>query len=193
MDVGRSYIINGSTGDGIFTLMNPEPQAHDRFGQADADGISLGDITGDGRPDIYVDSFLANEAPDEGPPLENSGNVFLFNGATGTLIRALRDPDPEIGRTFGASNASAGDLDRDERPDSLVSSRGGNNGRVTVSGGLGLGTVLKVFQDPLAPDQEGALSAARSPRQAMSTATGLLNTSSQPGALTWEAPRTLKA
>lgn len=156
VDVGRSYIINGSTGAVIFTLLNPEPEANDRFGQADADGISLGDITGDGRPDIYVDSFLANEAQGGSLPLDNSGKVFLFDGATGTLIRRLHDTDPEAGRTFGASNASAGDFDRDGRPDSLVSSRGGNDGRVIVFGGQGLDTVLRVFQDPLASDQQGA-------------------------------------
>ncbi len=158
MDVGRSYIINGATGAVIFTLMNPEPEANDRFGQADADGISLGDITGDGRPDIYVDSFLANDRPaDQGAALDNSGKVFLFDGASGNLIRALRDPEPGASRTFGSSNAGAGDLDRDGRLDAIVSSRGGNAGRVTVFGGSGLQSVLKVFQDPQAGSQEGAL------------------------------------
>jgi hypothetical protein len=157
-DVGRSYIINGSTGAVIFTLRNPEPEANDRFGQADADGVSLGDITGDGRPDIYVDSFLANERPpDQGAPLDNAGKVFLFNGANGSLIRPLRDPAPAASRTFGSSNAGAGDLDQDGRPDSIISSRGGDVGRVSVFGGEGLGTVLTVFQDPRADQDKGAL------------------------------------
>ena len=157
VDAGRSYVINGSSGAVISTLRNPEPETGDRFGQADADGISLGDVTGDGTPDIYVDSFLADErTPGQSPPLSNAGKVFLFDGATRNLIRPLRDPSPEAGRTFGASNASAGDLDRDGRPDSVVSSRGGNPGRVTVFGGLGLGSVLKVFQDPQ-PQAEGTL------------------------------------
>ncbi|MGI8623657.1 MAG: hypothetical protein ACR2NB_09285, partial [Solirubrobacteraceae bacterium] len=156
-DVGRSYIINGKTGEVIFTLMNPEPEANDRFGQADADGISLGDITGDGRPDIYVDSFLANDRPagSTAPPLDNAGKAFLFDGATGKLITALHDPAPETGRTFGSTNAGAGDFDKDGRPDALVSSRGGDNGRVSVLGGPGLGTTLKVFADP--GNQVGAL------------------------------------
>ncbi|MDQ3090941.1 MAG: FG-GAP-like repeat-containing protein [Actinomycetota bacterium] len=155
-DVGRSYIIDGITGNVRYTLLNPEPEAFARFGQADADGISLGDINGDGRPDIYVDSFLADETSDGSAPLENAGKVFLFDGATGELIRRLRDPRPAAGTTFGASNASAGDIDKDGRPDSLVSSRGGNRGRVTVFGGLNLETVLTVFEDP-GDDQFGAL------------------------------------
>jgi hypothetical protein len=103
-----------------------------------------------------VDSFLADETSDGSAPLENAGKVFLFDGATGELIRRLRDPRPAAGTTFGASNASAGDIDKDGRPDSLVSSRGGNRGRVTVFGGLNLETVLTVFEDP-GDDQFGAL------------------------------------
>lgn len=53
----------------------------------------------------------------------------------------LRDTTPEAARTFGASNASAGDLDLDGRNDSLVSSRGGGVGRVTIFGGPLLTTV----------------------------------------------------
>ncbi len=158
-DVGRCYVINGRTGAVLYTLMNPEPEANDRFGQADADGISLGDVDGDGRPDIFVDSFLANEQPAAGPALDNAGKAFLFSGRTGTLIRALRDPDPERGRGFAASNASAGDLDMDGRLDAIVSSRGGGGlpsiGRATVFGGPGLATVLTTFEDP--SRQGGAL------------------------------------
>jgi hypothetical protein len=153
-DVGRSYIISGASGAVIHTLLNPEPAAGDRFGQADADNIAMGDITGDGRPDIYVDSFLADDPPSPAsPPLPNAGKAHLFDGATGAYIRTLRDSAPEGNAQFGASNAAAGDLDGDGLGDLLVSSRGGNNGRVTVLGGPGLATVLKIFQDP---DQQQA-------------------------------------
>ena len=53
-DVGRAYVINGRTGAVIHTLRDPEPEANNRFGQADADGISLGDVNGDGQPDYYI-------------------------------------------------------------------------------------------------------------------------------------------
>jgi hypothetical protein len=155
--VGRSYIVNGRTGAVIYTLTNPEPQFDARFGQADADGLSLGDITGDGRPDIYIDAFTAGEAPPDpaGAPLTGAGTVYLFDGATGNFIRPLRDTTPGMSRTFGASNASARDLDGDGRADELVSSRGGGVGRVTVFGGPSLTSVLKVFPDPA--NQSGAL------------------------------------
>ncbi len=159
LDVGRCYVISGKTGAVLFTLKNPEPEAADRFGQADADGISLGDVDGDGRPDIFVDSFLGNEHPAAGPALDNAGKAFFFSGATGGFIGVLRDPAPERGRAFAASNAGAGDIDGDGRPDAIISSRGGGGepsiGRATVFGGPGLGTVLKTFEDP--SRQGGAL------------------------------------
>ncbi len=151
VDVGRAYVINGKTGAVIYTLMDPEPEANNRFGQADADGVSLGDVNADGKPDIYVDVFLADDPPNpSSPPLPDTGKVHLFSGATGGLIRTLHDPMPEGSRQFGASNAPAGDIDLDGRPDQLISGRGSSTlrGRVTVLGGPGLSTVLKVFQDP---------------------------------------------
>ncbi len=159
VDAGRAYVINGKTGAVLFTLKNPEPEASDRFGQADADGISIGDLDGDGRADIFVDSFLGNEQPAAGPLLDNAGKAFLFSGATGSLIGALRDPAPEGGRGFAASNAAAGDLDGDGRLDAIVSSRGGGGlpsiGRATVFGGARLQTPLVTFEDPTR--QGGAL------------------------------------
>lgn len=144
VDVGRSYTINGKTGAVLFTLTNPDVESMARFGQSDADGIAPGDITGDGKPDIYVDGFLS----DDGAFL-NAGAAYLFNGANGQLIRPLRDPTPVASGSFGASNASAGDIDGDRRPDLLVSSRG-NVGRVTVFGGPSLTSVLTAFADPQA-------------------------------------------
>jgi len=159
VDVGRCYVISGRTGAVLFTLKNPEPEANDRFGQADADGISLGDVNGDGTPDIFVDSFLGNEQPVTAPPIDNAGKAFLFSGATGSFIRTLHDPNPETGRGFAASNAGAGDLDGDGRPDAIVSSRGGTGttsvGSATVFGGAGLATVLTTFDAPTR--QGGAL------------------------------------
>jgi len=166
MDVGRAYVINGRTGTVLFTLDNPpgEAEAGDRFGAPDADGISLGDVTGDGKPDVYVNSVSGNEPQIAGPSLDNAGKVFTFNGATGALIRVVHDPLAAGSRSFGVGHASAADLDADGRPDSLIGVRAGGNGigAVTAFSGASLGTpgtnpatVLKVFADPAA--QPGAL------------------------------------
>jgi len=144
VDVGRSYTINGKTGAVVFTLRNPDVESMARFGQSDADGISLGDITGDGKRDIFVDGFLSDDGA-----FANAGAAYLFNGATGQFIRALRDPTPVSSGSFGASNATAGDIDKDGRPDAIISSRGAI-GRVTIFGGAGLTQVLGSFGDPQA-------------------------------------------
>ncbi|MCA1657550.1 MAG: VCBS repeat-containing protein, partial [Actinobacteria bacterium] len=143
-NVGRSYTINGKTGAVLYTLQDPDVQQNARFGQSDADGPAPGDITGDGRPDIFVDGFLQNDGA-----FTAAGAAYLFNGATGAFIRPLRDPNPVASGSFAASNAPAGDIDRDGRPDLLVSSRGAI-GRVTVFGGTNLTNVLTSFADPQA-------------------------------------------
>lgn len=148
-DVGRSYTINGKTGAVLYTLKDPDVQPNARFGQADADGIAPGDINGDGRNDIFVDGFLQNDGS-----FISAGAAYLFNGADGQLIRPLRDPNPVASGSFAASDAPAGDLDGDGRPDLLVSSRGGI-GKVTVFGGPNLTSVLTSFADPQA--QQDAL------------------------------------
>lgn len=142
VDVGRSYTVNGRTGAVIHTLENPDVESMARFGQADVDGQAVGDVTGDRVPDVYVNGFLSDDGA-----LSNAGAAYLFSGATGQPIRRLRDPMPVMNGQFGASNASAGDIDRDGRPDQLVSSRG-VVGRVIIFGGTGLADVLGAFDDP---------------------------------------------
>lgn len=147
-DVGRSYVISGASGTALRTLMDPEPAANNRFGQADADNAVMPDITGDGVPDIYVNTFLADETIPPNPTIPDAGKAHLFNGATGAYIRTLHDSQPTMARQFGASNARAGDIDGDGLQDILVSSRGAANGKVTALGGPNLTTILKVFADP---------------------------------------------
>src|SRR4051812_5095100 len=142
-DNGISYTINGKPGAVLWTENAPDPpQPNARFGQADQDNIAPGDITGDGRPDIFIDGFLSNDGA-----FTSAGAAYLFNGATGQFIRALRDPNPVASGSFGASDAPAGDIDKDGRPDLMVSSRG-QIGRVTIFGGVNLTKVITSFADP---------------------------------------------
>jgi FG-GAP repeat len=64
---------------------NPQPSINERFG----DGlINAGDVNGDGEDDILV-------GIDEHAQI--SGEVYVFSGETGALIRRIPPPDPDAG------------------------------------------------------------------------------------------------
>ncbi len=89
-------------------IEDPAPSAQGSFGGAVA---GLGDIDGDGIGDIAV-----------GAPGKN--RVFLYSGATLTLIRTLQDPDGLSGNRFGFSVLSVGDVNGDGVEDVAVGAPG---------------------------------------------------------------------
>jgi hypothetical protein len=73
------------------------------------------DVTGDGKGDIIVGAPFA----DSGSTTDR-GAAWIFDGATGSLVRELITIDPETNGRFGFSVAGIGDLDGDGRGDVLV-------------------------------------------------------------------------
>lgn len=93
-DAGVVYVMNAATGGLVFGVNNPEPGAFDNFGKAVA---AAGDYFVVGSP--LHDRFVTDE-----------GSAYVFDGATGLLSRALRNPTVEGGDQFGGSVGAATDF-----------------------------------------------------------------------------------
>jgi hypothetical protein len=115
--VGQAYVLDGSTGAVLMTLNDPEPQAYAGFG---ASITGLGDVNGDGVPDIAV-----------GAPFQtvngnvNQGKMYVFSGKDGSLLYSIPDPNPQANAYFGALFVTAtNDLNGDGVPDLAVAAPG---------------------------------------------------------------------
>lgn len=142
------------------TIKNPMPQADDPSAPANTNTenfgggfFPLGDVgkcntdpgpgricanvdtstTPDGIPDIAIAAFRV-DFPDG---FVDSGVVWLFDGATGSILHRIVNPEPQFSALFGSTDYSTpvGDVGESVLPDLYIPSVGGN-GRY-VSEGLG--------------------------------------------------------
>ncbi len=132
-----------------FVFASPDETQESLFGTSIA---PIGDLDGDGVTDLAV------SAPDEvaGPdsdPVDDAGQVHVFSGATGALVRTFRSPNREFDAFFGEGLLAASDRDGDGTPDFYASASreviGGadNAGRVYLLSGAD-GTEITSFTSP---------------------------------------------
>ncbi len=109
---GRAYVAAGGSGDILYDLVSPNPDTTGNFGNSVA---GPGDLTGDGIPDFVVAArYESSVAP-------YAGNVYIYSGADGSLVRTLVSPTAIEDGTFGWRVEPVSDLDADGVPDLLVS------------------------------------------------------------------------
>lgn len=142
---GEVMVFDGANGTALLTLNNPEAcKAASYFGQAVA---GMGDINGDAKSDIAVGVPMQKVGDNN-----TQGQVLLFSGADGALIKTLNNPDPQSNAYFGRSIASS-DIDGDGIPDIITGAPfqdvGGNidQGKVYLFNGLN-GSVIRSFDNP---------------------------------------------
>src|SRR5438132_2447155 len=128
-DVGSAYIFSGADGSFIRSLDPPAQggaEANGRFGTAVA---NAGDVNGDGVFDVLI-----------GAP--GQGRAYVFNGATGALIRTITSPVAETLPSFGFAVAGGRDVNGDGIPDFVIGApQAGGKGAAFVFNGAN-GTLL---------------------------------------------------
>ncbi|MCI0587518.1 MAG: integrin alpha [Planctomycetes bacterium] len=136
---GRAEVFSGATGALLLTVSSTV--AGENFGAAVA---GVGDVTGDGLPDLAVGAPGAASGG-----VAQAGEARVFSGSTAVLLLAFAGSG--VGDELGVALASAGDLDADGVPDLLAGAReAGSAFPVTAPAGpgyvraisLGTGSVL---------------------------------------------------
>jgi hypothetical protein len=111
---GSALLISGATRSVICRLVDPAALTSDAMGRGVA---GVGDVTGDGTPDIAVGGRTDDGAG------QASGSVQIYDGATCAWVRELKDPAAAPSDFFGDAIASIGDVTGDTVPDIAVASR----------------------------------------------------------------------
>jgi len=111
-NTGQAWAYDGATGKLLYSLENPKPQSNPElpFSKVFGFGTAIsgaGDLTGDGRPEVIVGAASndmpqgcgGQAAPVQTPPpgcRRDQGQAFVFNGATGALIRTYDTPPADV-------------------------------------------------------------------------------------------------
>ncbi len=84
---GAVYLFNGTNGNLLLTIPNPEPTNMDEFGTS---------LTSIGK-NIVV------SAPFDDFGATDSGSIYVFDSTNGNLLKTIRNPNPHSGDQFGTS------------------------------------------------------------------------------------------
>ncbi len=91
---GRVYLIDGTSGAELFEIQNPSPSGFDHFGWS---------VTSTSAGDIVVGAWNDQVAG------SNAGAVYVFDGADGSLVHTIANPQPSANDRFGYALAAGDD------------------------------------------------------------------------------------
>jgi hypothetical protein len=111
LNAGKAHVFSGQTGQLLYTLVSPNPEANGHFGILVS---GAGDVNNDGYPDVIVGAL---EDPGSSP--REAGRAYVFSGTTGDLLHTLVSPNEETEGWFGVVSG-AGDVNNDGCDDLLV-------------------------------------------------------------------------
>ncbi len=139
LDAGAIYVLNGTTGALIRTIVNPSPGLNDHFGGAIA---------------IMGTNILVG-APQDLDGNGGGGAAYLFHGGTGALLQVFLNPTPAAGDEFGYTIAAVGSevavgSPRHDRPAAGFDPEAPDSGEVYIFDVL-TGTPIRTLENP-APD-----------------------------------------
>jgi hypothetical protein len=154
-NVGKVFLLSGATLAVLHQLDDPDFQKVQslkfggHFGEAVA---AAGDLTGDGVSEVLVGNPHHIVGQRESS-IFNAGRAFVFNGATGSILFTLDDPDPQEGARCGTAVAGLGDVNQDGTPDLMVgvpkrdTDAGDDVGTVYIFSGAN-GSLLRTLTPP---------------------------------------------
>jgi hypothetical protein len=116
IDAGSVYIYSGADGSVLYRLDGENPE--DFFGGNNCGCgplTKLPDLDGDGVQELLIGAPLLTVGG-----VRDVGRVYLYSGASGTLMQKIENPDPVNLRMFGNSVDNAGDLSGDGQVEILI-------------------------------------------------------------------------
>ncbi len=128
-NVGKVFVLSGATRAVITVLNDPEFQEvqEQKFGgQLGSSVAPAGDVNRDGIPDVIVGDPHHTVNDDEA--IFSVGRIFVFSGATDTILLTLDNPTVEENARAGYAVVSLGDVNSDGVPDILAGAPGQNIG-----------------------------------------------------------------